>query len=159
MKTRYNKIVTIIRTYYMEIGNKPWPIGYLILAWLGSLVGLLGSLYFSEIRHFPPCVLCWYQRICMYPLALLLPVGILSRDRLIYRYTLPLSLVGLGISIYHNLLYYNILPEAAAPCLAGVSCTTKFIEYFGFVTIPLLAGIGFLTLTILLLLFRRAVRK
>lgn len=95
----------------------------------------------------------------MYPLALLLPIGMLSKDRLIYRYTLPLALVGLGISLYHNLLYYNILPEAAAPCLAGVSCTTKFIEYFGFVTIPLLAGIGFLALTILLLLFRRAVRK
>lgn len=143
----------------MDIGARPWPIGYLVLAWIISLAGVFGSLYFSEIRHFPPCVLCWYQRICLYPLALLIPVGIMGRDRLIYRYALPLSLVGLGISLYHNLLYYNILPEAAAPCLAGVSCTTKFIEYFGFITIPLMAGIGFLGLTILLLLFRRAVRR
>lgn len=141
----------------MDVETKPWPVGYLVLAWLGSLAGLLGSLYFSEIRDFPPCVLCWYQRICMYPLALLIPIGITSRDRFIYRYTLPLAVTGLGIAIYHNLLYYNILPEAAAPCLAGVSCTTKFVEYFGFVTIPLMAGIGFLGLTILLLLFRKRV--
>lgn len=138
--------------------QKPWPLGYLVLAWTGSIVGTLGSLYFSEIAHYPPCVLCWYQRIVMYPLVVILAVGIVNRDRLVYRYALPLSLTGLGIALYHNLLYYNILPEAAAPCVAGVSCTTKFIEWFGFLTIPLLAGLGFLGITILLLLFRRGVR-
>lgn len=138
--------------------QKPWPLGYLVLAWTGSIVGMLGSLYFSEIAHYPPCVLCWYQRIVMYPLVVILAVGIVNRDRLVYRYALPLSLTGLGIALYHNLLYYNILPEAAAPCVAGVSCTTKFIEWFGFLTIPLLAGLGFLGITILLLLFRRGVR-
>lgn len=139
--------------------QKPWPLGYLVLAWSGSIIGMLGSLYFSEIAHYPPCVLCWYQRICMYPLVVILAVGIINRDRLVYRYALPLSLTGLGIALYHNLLYYNILPEAAAPCVTGVSCTTKFIEWFGFVTIPLLAGLGFLGITTLLLLFRRTVRK
>lgn len=142
----------------MDIGAKPWPIGYLVLAWLVSLVGLLGSLYFSEVRHFPPCVLCWWQRICMYPLAVIIPIGIINRDRLLYRYVLPLSLAGLGVALYHNLLYYNVLPEAAAPCIAGISCTTKLIEYFGFVTIPLLSGIGFLVIAILMLLFRKRVR-
>ncbi len=144
----------------MEIQSeqKPWPLGYLVLAWAGSIVGMLGSLYFSEIAHYPPCVLCWYQRIAMYPLVVILAVGIVNRDRLVYRYALPLSLTGLGIALYHNLLYYNILPEAAAPCVAGISCTTKFIEWFGFLTIPLLAALGFLGITILLLLFRRSVQ-
>jgi disulfide bond formation protein DsbB len=95
----------------------------------------------------------------MYPLVVIFAAGILSRDRFVYRYALPLTLSGLAIAVYHNLLYYNILPEAAAPCLAGVSCTTKFIEYFGFVTIPLLSGLGFLGLTILVLLFRSRVNK
>lgn len=143
----------------IETNEKPWPVGYLIIAWVGSLVAMLGSLYFSEIRHFPPCVLCWYQRICMYPLTVLLAVGIITRDRNIYKYVLPLTIVGLGISIFHNLLYYNILPEAAAPCIAGISCTTKFIEWFGFVTIPLLSGLGFLAMLILMLLFKKEVKK
>lgn len=139
--------------------QKPWPLGYLLLAWVGSIMGMLGSLYFSEIANYPPCVLCWYQRICMYPLVAILAVGIATKDRSVFRYALPFSLVGLGIALYHNLLYYEILPEAAAPCVAGVSCTTKFIEWGGFVTIPLLAGLGFLGITVLLLLFRRAVQK
>ncbi len=139
--------------------EKSWPVGYIILAWVGSIVAMLGSLYFSEILRYPPCVLCWYQRICMYPLVAILAVGIINRDKLIYRYALPLSLSGLAIAVYHNLLYYKILPESAAPCLAGVSCTTKFIEWFGFLTIPLLAGLGFLTITIFLLLFRHKVNK
>ena len=139
--------------------EKPWPVGYLLLAWVGSIVGTLGSLYFSEIAQYPPCVFCWYQRIAMYPLVVILAVGIINRDKLIYRYALPLSLSGLAIAVYHNLLYYKILPESAAPCLAGVSCTTKFIEWFGFLTIPLLAGLGFLAITILLLLFRHQVNK
>lgn len=139
--------------------EKPWPVGYLMLAWVGSIVSMLGSLYFSEIAHYPPCVFCWYQRIAMYPLTVILAVGIINRDKLIHRYVLPLSITGLAIAIYHNLLYYKILPESAAPCLAGVSCTTKFIEWFGFITIPLLSGLSFLAITILLLLFRRQVNK
>jgi disulfide bond formation protein DsbB len=95
----------------------------------------------------------------MYPLVAILAVGIINKDRRIYRYGLPFSLAGLGIAIYHNLLYYKILPEAAAPCIAGVSCTTKFIEWFGFLTIPLLAGLGFLGVTVLLLMFRARANK
>src|SRR5438093_5112499 len=108
----------------------------LYIAWATSLGATLGSLYFSEIAKFPPCVLCWYQRICLYPLVIILTVGILRKNKDIPLYVLPLSLVGAAISVYHNLLYYKILPEAAAPCTAGISCTTKFIEWFGFVTIP-----------------------
>ncbi len=146
----------------MENGNEdntPWPVGYLILAWLGSLIGLLGSLYFSEIMHFLPCILCWFQRICMYPLVLILPIGIINRDRNVYRYALPLSLAGLAISIYQNLLYYKIISEDLAPCVIGNSCATKFIHLFGFLDIPQLAGLGFLGMTVLLLMFRSAVTR
>lgn len=115
----------------------------LYIAWLQAVAAMAGSLFFSEILHFPPCVLCWYQRITMYPLVLIIAVGIAKKDKDLALYALPLSLIGLGIAIFHNLLYYNIIPEAAAPCLQGVSCTTKFVEYFGFITIPFLSMAAF----------------
>lgn len=113
------------------------------IAWVQSIVATLGSLFFSEIMHFTPCVLCWYQRIAMYPLTLILATGILRNDKKIYIYTLPLAIVGWAISLYHNLLYYGILPKSIVPCTTGVSCTTKFFAWFGFVTIPLLSFIAF----------------
>jgi len=118
------------------------------LAWGQAIAATLGSLYFSEIAHFPPCVLCWYQRIALYPLVIILGVGLLKRDKHLPLYVFPLVMIGLAISIFHNLLYYKILPEAAAPCVAGVSCTTQFIEWFGFVTIPFLAMLAFIVLLV-----------
>ena len=129
------------------------------LAFIVALVAMCGSLFFSEILHYPPCVLCWYQRICMYPQVALLALGIYFKDKYVYRYSLLLSSVGILISIYHNLLYYKILPESVAPCTAGVSCTTKFIEWFGFVTIPFLSGTAFAILIIAMLLYRNSVLK
>jgi len=120
-------------------------------AWLISLAAMFGSLFFSEILHFPPCVLCWYQRIAMYPLVLLLPVGILTKDRRINYYTLPLSFIGLFIAAYHCLLYYQLIPQSLTPCVQGISCTTKYIEWFGFITIPLLSLLGFLTIIVALI--------
>lgn len=104
-----------------------------------ALVAMLGSLYFSEIANFPPCVLCWYQRICIYPTVAIIGFAIYKRSRDIILPAFVLISVGWIIGLYHNLLYYKILPEAAAPCIAGVSCTTKYIEWFGFVTIPFLS--------------------
>ncbi|MEN9649678.1 MAG: protein disulfide oxidoreductase [Candidatus Parcubacteria bacterium] len=131
----------------------------LYLALIQVIVAILGSLYFSEIKQYPPCVLCWYQRIAMYPLMLILIIGILTKDKLTHYYVLSLTFIGWLISIYHNLLYYKVLPEAAAPCVAGISCTTKYIEWFGFVTIPLLAFLGFSTIIILMFLHRRYIRS
>jgi disulfide bond formation protein DsbB len=116
----------------------------LYIAWIQAVVGMAGSLFFSEILHFPPCVLCWYQRICMYPLVAILAVGIARKDKNVAWYVLPLTIIGLGISIFHNLLYYKLIPDELAPCTTGVSCTTKFIEYFGFITIPFLSMIAFI---------------
>jgi disulfide bond formation protein DsbB len=123
----------------------------LYLAWTVALVAMLGSLYFSEIAHYPPCVLCWYQRIAMYPLVFILGFAIYKKSRDLILPALVLAPLGWIIGLYHNLLYYKILPEAAAPCIAGVSCTTKFIEWFGFLTIPLLSFLGFTTIIVLLI--------
>jgi disulfide bond formation protein DsbB len=120
-----------------------------------ALMATLGSLFFSEILKFPPCVLCWYQRIAMYPIVLLLGAGIYFRDKLVYRYVLLLSSIGLIVAFYHNLLYYKILPESAAPCILGVSCTTKQIEWFGFVTIPSLSLLAFAIITAGMLWYKR----
>lgn len=114
-----------------------------------SALGVAGSLFFSEIMELPPCVLCWYQRIALYPIVLLAIVGIVRKDTKLATYVFPLSLVGLLISVYHNLLYWKILPESVAPCTLGISCTTKFFEWFGFVTIPFMALCAFIVITVL----------
>lgn len=128
---------------------------FLFLAWLTSAISTLGSLFFSEVMFYPPCVLCWYQRICMYPLVLILGIGFLKEDRACLRYAMPLVGIGFIIASYHNLLYYQILPESASPCLQGISCTTKFIEWMGFITIPLLALMAFTLIAIFLFIFQR----
>jgi len=88
----------------------------------------------------------------MYPLVVILAVGILRRDRNVPYYVLPLSIIGGLIAVYHNLLYYNFLPNSVAPCEAGVSCTTQFIEYFGFVTIPFLSLLSFAVISVFMLI-------
>jgi disulfide bond formation protein DsbB len=125
------------------------------LALLQAVLATAGSLFFSEIMKLPPCILCWYQRICMYPLVIILAVGIWKKDKNIIYMVLPLSLIGTIIAIYHNLLYYKIIPESLTPCTQGISCTTKLIELFGFVTIPLLSLLAFLAIDLLILWYYR----
>ncbi len=119
------------------------------ISFLVALIATLGSLYFGEILKYPPCTLCWYQRICMYPLVIIFGSALWTNDQKFYRTSLPLSVIGFIISIYHNLLYYKIIPDSITPCSQGVSCTTKQIELFGFVTIPLMSMISFLILVVL----------
>lgn len=120
---------------------------YAILIQAG--IAMAGSLFFSEVMNLPPCVLCWYQRIAMYPIVILTAIGIMRNDRKTYISVLALALPGLAISIYHNLLYWKILPESIAPCMLGVSCTTKFFEWFGFITIPFMALVAFTVISAL----------
>ena len=124
-----------------------------------SLVATAGSLFFSEVMELPPCVLCWYQRIAMYPLVLLVGAGIIMRDERWRIYALPLSLSGLVVSVYHNLLYYGVIPENIAPCKQGISCTTVQIEWLGFITIPLMALTAFVIVNGLILLHRPGKRE
>jgi len=128
----------------------------LYLAWTIALLATLGSLYFSNVLHFTPCVLCWYQRIFMYPLVLIIGIEILRKDKLVHLYVLPLSVIGFLIGLYQNLLVWEIIPEKAAPCTIGVPCTTKFIDYFGFITIPFLSMVAFLLIIIAMVIYRRS---
>ncbi len=124
----------------------------LYLAWCVAALATAGSLFFSEVMSLPPCVLCWYQRIAMYPLVVLLAVSILRKDGAQKAYALPLALAGQGIAVYHNLLYYKWIPQSIGPCTSGVSCTSRQIEWFGFITIPFLSLVAFTLLVVLLLL-------
>jgi disulfide bond formation protein DsbB len=123
------------------------------LVFLVALISTLTSLYFSDILKLVPCILCWYQRIAMYPLVILLAVSIIRKDKDVVWYILPLSLIGWIIAIYHNLLYYKILPESIAPCQAGISCTTQQLLLFGWFTIPLGAFIAFTVINLGMLLY------
>jgi len=135
------------------------PPGLLYAAWLAALAATLGSLFFGEVMQLPPCTLCWYQRIFMFPLALLLPIGIVLRDPRVVWYCLPLVAIGLGIAVYHNGIDYGVIPERLAPCTEGVSCKTRQIEWLGFVTIPALALAAFAAIGICLVAYARGARR
>lgn len=129
----------------------------LFLAWFISLVASLGSLFFSEVMGFPPCSLCWYQRIFMYPLVLILGAGLFPLDYKVLRFSMPMVLVGWFFALYHNLLHWRIIPATLAPCRAGVPCSTVYIEWFGFITIPLLSlGAFSLIFSLLFLLSKKS---
>lgn len=114
----------------------------LTAAWAVALLAAAGSLYFSESANYTPCTLCWYQRIAMYPLVLILGIAILRRDTGVRIYAIPVAAVGAVIATYHWLL--ERIPELDyGACSAGVPCTQKWFEEFGFVTLPFLALIAF----------------
>jgi disulfide bond formation protein DsbB len=125
----------------------------LYLAILVAWVAMLGSLYFSEIAGFIPCKLCWYQRILMYPLALILPIAALRRDDNVPAYVLPFSVIGIFVSTYHYLLQKtNIFPEDTV-CAGGVPCNVDYINWLGFITIPFLALTAFVLISLLMVIF------
>ena len=145
----------MLRTNHAIISN--WNI--LFICWLIACVSMLGSLFFSEIMDFAPCSMCWYQRIFMYPLAVLFMIGMFPFDNNIVKYTLPLSLLGLGFALYHTLLYSGYIPKTMKPCSQGVSCTEEYLDLFGFITIPLLSLLAFSTIVALQLVLRRRLSK
>jgi len=137
--------------------NVNWTI--LFLCWLLASLSTTGSLFFSSVMEFIPCVLCWYQRICLFPLVVILGTGLLSFDKNIVKYSLPLAVVGWLIALYHTLLYSGIIPESIQPCSQGVSCTEEYIDLFGFITIPMLSLLSFSTIIALLLILQRRMTK
>ncbi len=113
---------------------------------------MLGSLYFSEIAGYIPCKLCWYQRILMYPLAIIILVLLIRRlDREVPYLVLPFSLLGTGIATYHYLLQKTDLFSTNSVCSEGAPCTTTWINWFGFASIPFLALVAFLIITVMVL--------
>lgn len=119
-------------------------------AWVIASTSTLGALFFGEIMKLPPCSLCWYQRIFMFPLMFVLPFGLFPFDRKIVRAVMPLVGVGGLLAAAHVLLVEGILPERIAPCRQGVPCSETVIEWFGFLTIPLLSFAAFATIAVLL---------
>jgi disulfide bond formation protein DsbB len=116
-----------------------------------ALVSTLGSLYYSQIVGFVPCTLCWYQRIAMYPLTVITLVGILRHDEHVAAYVLPLSVSGIGLSTYHYLIQLGVIAHPAV-CTVGVPCDFRYVNYFGFVTIPLMALVAFVIITVSMVL-------
>ncbi len=132
---------------------------YVFLAFIVSLIATLGSLFFSEIMNFIPCSLCWYQRIFMYSLVFLFLTNLLFPDDKIFKYSILLILMGWSVSIYHNLLMFGIIPENLSPCVQGVPCSTMYINWLGFITIPLLSFFAYTILLILILKIKNEKRK
>ena len=113
-----------------------------------AATAMLASLYYSEIADFIPCEFCWYQRIAMYPLAVVLLVAVVSRTRMPARFPVVLAIAGLAISIYHYQLQLN--PDQATVCSGlGTPCHVQWVDEFGFVSIPFMAGCGFLAILLL----------
>lgn len=124
------------------------------ITWIIALLSVVGSLFFSEVMQLPPCVLCWYARIAMYPLVLIIGIGIVLRDRRMKIYAMAFAMIGLLIAIYHNLLYYGFIPESLTPCTEGVPCNAVQIEWLGFITIPLMGLGAFAVITLCLLIYK-----
>ncbi|MDR2837999.1 MAG: disulfide bond formation protein B [Azonexus sp.] len=128
--------------------NKPappaknaWPL--LFVCWLIAAVSTLGAIFLGEVMGLTPCVLCWYQRICMFPLVFILAAGLFPPDRRVVRYALPLALTGLGFAVFHLLVAEGFVAEALTPCSPGVPCSQQLIVWFGFLTIPMLSVAAF----------------
>lgn len=121
------------------------------VVWGIALASLLGSLYFSEILGLVPCVLCWWQRILIYPLVLVVGIGIVRKNPDLPLYVLPFGIIGLGISFFHNLLYYGVISETLSPCTITASCVDPSSQLLGFgITIPMLSMIGFGVITVIM---------
>jgi disulfide bond formation protein DsbB len=134
----------------VQVGVAPLA---LPMAWAVATTCTLGSLYLSEVARFPPCELCWYQRIAMYPLVVLLGVGALRRDASVRWYAVPLAVIGLGVSVYHY--FVERFPDSiATSCSNDVPCSTVWVWKFHFLSIPAMAGAGFALIIVLVLLAR-----
>jgi disulfide bond formation protein DsbB len=128
--------------------DKAWPLVF--ACWGVATASMLGALFFSEVMELPPCVLCWYQRIFMFPLVLILPFGLFPFDGKVVRYALPLALSGWLVSVFHVLLVVGVIPPSIRPCAQGVPCSDVQIQWLGFINIPLLSFLAFSTMNALL---------
>ena len=130
---------------------RAWLWGYeLWAAFVVAAIATGGSLFLSEVAGFVPCEMCWYQRICMYPLSLLTLFLAFHGDHRTARYLLPFPVIGAGVSVYHILIENHVVSKPTACSIGAADCGVKWINYFGFMTIPTLALTAFVLLTILL---------
>lgn len=130
-----------------------WPL--LFSAWIIVTIATLGSLFFSEVVDVPVCVLCWYQRIAMYPLVLVLGIGLFPYDPGVVRYAAALTAAGWLFALFHVLLITGLIPESAQPCVQGIPCTETHIALFNFLNIPMLSLLTFTIIGVLLFFTHR----
>jgi disulfide bond formation protein DsbB len=140
-----------------RVETPPEQTGWLLIfsCWLLAFVATLGSLFFSEVMEIEPCVLCWYQRIFMYPLVLIFLVGMFPAERAVVRYAMPVAVTGWVFALYHFLVYSGFIPEQLQPCSQGVSCADVNLELFGFLDIPLLSLLSFSAILACLVAFSK----
>jgi disulfide bond formation protein DsbB len=115
------------------------------------VIATIGSLFYSEIAHYTPCVLCWYQRVLMYPQAIILSIAYWRKDKSFTLYSIILSVIGAVIALYHYLLQTGIIKEFVPCSLApqAVDCAKKVTMTFGYISIPMMALSAFLLIIVL----------
>jgi disulfide bond formation protein DsbB len=131
----------------------------LLAAWLVAATATASALFIGEVMMMVPCQLCWYQRIFMFPLAIVLGMACFSDDRRGAVYALPLAVGGLLMAAYHTLLVAGLVPKSWIPCSAGVSCADQKLEILNGIQIPWLSLVAFFIITLLLTLFLRRTPK
>jgi hypothetical protein len=147
--------VTVVTAVALVRGRVPaWLRDDVVLP-LGAAVAAVatgGSLYLSEVAGYLPCTLCWYQRIAMYPLTIVLGVAAWRRDREVWRTSVPIAAIGAAIAVWHIAIERN--PALGGPCDPAAPCSIRWVEEFGFLTLPTMALIGFVTIIVLSLAAR-----
>ena len=128
--------------------NKDSRENILFVAWAASIIAMFGSLYFSEVKQYEPCTLCWYQRIIMYPFTIIIGIALIRKDYQISFYTMILSAIGAIISTYHYLIQKIPFFSDNVIACGRIPCTGQYINWFGFITIPFLALIAFIIIFI-----------
>jgi disulfide bond formation protein DsbB len=132
---------------------------FLFAAWLIATASTLGALFLSEVMEVAPCVLCWYQRVFMFPLVFVLVSGLHPLDRRVLRYATPLVAAGWLVALLHLLLTKGVIPESMTPCTQGIPCSRIDVEWFGFLTIPMLSLLSFSAIGLALGAFYRKTRQ
>lgn len=128
----------------------------LLFAWIVSIIATIGSLTYSNVIGLEPCMMCWFQRICMYPQVLLLGLANYWKDARIIRYSLPMVLIGAALSTYHYTLQLGVNPYAPCSINGHTSCTERMVFSYGYITIPMMALTAFLMIAVFLHLYAKS---
>jgi disulfide bond formation protein DsbB len=146
--------IPILESMREDIGRVALP-----LAWVIALVTMLGSLYYSRIEHYIPCELCWYQRICIYPFAVILGIAAVRRDAGIRVYAVPVLAIGAIVAAYHSWIQAYPPVDGTSFCTADAPCTLRYVWEFGFVSLPFMALSACCCMIVLLLTARPVSRS
>ena len=138
--------------------NKQTHWWWLMAAWALAMVSTLGALFLGEVMGMTPCVLCWYQRIFMFPLAIILGIGVFAEDRRGALYALPFAIGGVALAGYHTALVAGWVPQWWIPCGSGPSCSQQALVIFDDIQLPWLSLAAFVAITLTLMLYLQRTR-